>query len=63
MLADIEHFRTKLGKINGAGEVGDKLLELVQAKTTAAPVPTPEPEAESASENQDQGSSSESLES
>lgn len=63
MQADIEHFRTKLGKINGAGEVGDKLLELVQAKTTAAPVLAPEPETESANENQDQGSSSETPES
>jgi len=61
MEADIEHFRTKLGKINGAGEVGDKLLELVQAKTTTAP--PPEPEAKSASQNQEQDNRSESAES
>ncbi|OQD74424.1 hypothetical protein PENDEC_c011G03037 [Penicillium decumbens] len=61
MEADIEHFRTKLGKINGAGEVGDKLLELVQAITTTAP--PPEPEAKSASQNQEQDNRSESAES
>jgi vacuolar protein sorting-associated protein 54 len=60
MQADIEHFRSKLGKINGASEVGDKLLELVQAKTTAAPAP--EPEAEPESENTDQGNDAEAAE-
>jgi vacuolar protein sorting-associated protein 54 len=64
MQADIEHFRSKLGKINGASEVGDKLLELVQAKTTAAPAPAPapEPEAEPESENTDQGNDAEAAE-
>ncbi|KAF9246703.1 hypothetical protein DTO006G1_8066 [Penicillium roqueforti] len=33
MQADVEHFRTKLSKIEGASEVGDKLLEVVRAKT------------------------------
>ncbi|CAI7629415.1 hypothetical protein PCG10_008415 [Penicillium crustosum] len=32
MQADVEYFRTKLSKIEGASEVGDKLLEVVQAK-------------------------------
>ncbi|CRL28101.1 Vps54-like [Penicillium camemberti] len=32
MQADVEHFRTKLSKIEGATEVGDKLLEVVRAK-------------------------------
>ncbi|KAJ5586716.1 Vacuolar protein sorting-associated protein 54 [Penicillium hispanicum] len=36
MQADVEHFRAKLGKIDGAGLLGDKLLEIVQAKPIAA---------------------------
>lgn len=60
MQADIEHFRSKLGKISGASEVGDKLLELVQAKITAAPAP--EAEAEPESENTDQGNDAEAAE-
>lgn len=60
MQADIDHFRTKLGKINGGVEVGDKLLKLVQAKTTAAPAPAPSPEPEPRSENQSPGNRSES---
>lgn len=32
MQTDVEHFRTKLNKIEGASEVGDKLLEVVRAK-------------------------------
>jgi vacuolar protein sorting-associated protein 54 len=66
MQADIEHFRTKLGKINGGVEVGDRLLKLVQAKTTAAPAPAPapapasSPEPEPRSENQSPGNRSES---
>ena len=63
MQADIEHFRTKLGKINGAVEIGDKLLEVVQAKATTAPASTSEPEAEPASETQAQSNGSDSAES
>lgn len=50
---DVEHFRTKLGKIEGASGVGDKLREVVQAKTivsTASETDKPEP----SSENQEQ---------
>ncbi|KAJ5104389.1 Vacuolar protein sorting-associated protein 54 [Penicillium alfredii] len=51
---DVEHFRTKLGKIDeGASGVGDKLREVVQAKTiisTASETDKPE----SSSENQEQ---------
>lgn len=36
MQIDIEHFRAKLGKIDGASPLGDKLLELVQSKSVAA---------------------------
>ncbi|KAJ5272410.1 Vacuolar protein sorting-associated protein 54 [Penicillium angulare] len=35
MTNDIEHFRAKLSKIYGAAALGDKLLELVQAKTVS----------------------------
>ncbi|CAG7966334.1 unnamed protein product [Penicillium olsonii] len=44
MLADVEHFRTKLSKIDGASAVGDKLLEVVQAKPISTESETPEPE-------------------
>jgi vacuolar protein sorting-associated protein 54 len=56
MQADVEHFRTKLSKIEGASEVGNKLLEVVKAKAIAS-----EPESsQSAGENpaQDNGSGS-----
>lgn len=35
MLADLEYFRTKLSKIDGAENVADKLLQVVQAKPIA----------------------------
>jgi vacuolar protein sorting-associated protein 54 len=61
MQADVEHFRTKLSKIEGASEVGGKLLEVVQAKVIAN-VNTDEPEkSETPSEkqqDQDDGSDS-----
>lgn len=53
MLADVDHFRTKLSKIDGASDVGDKLLEIVQAKQVADEPEKPEP----ASETQAQESS------
>lgn len=50
MEADLEHFQTKLGKIEGSADIGKKLLEIVQAKSIAAPAPNPaenaEPEAQ-----------------
>lgn len=33
MQRDAEHFRSKMGKIEGAGDLGDRLVELAQAKT------------------------------
>lgn len=61
MQADIEHFRAKLDKIDGAGDLGDKLLELVQAKPIAAAASEaekPEPASETKDQDQDQGSES-----
>lgn len=56
MQADVEHFRAKLGKIDGAGLLGDKLLELVQAKPIAAAAAEGEdPEPSSTKSDQDQG--------
>ncbi|KAJ5837039.1 Vacuolar protein sorting-associated protein 54 [Penicillium robsamsonii] len=58
METDIEHFRTKLSKIEGASEVGDKLLEVVRAKTI---IITDEPAKSEPSEkqpDQDDGSDS-----
>jgi vacuolar protein sorting-associated protein 54 len=59
MQADVEHFRTKLSKIEGASEVSDKLLEVVKAKTIASEPESSEP----AGEKQAQDNGSESPES
>lgn len=55
MQTDIEHFRNKLGKISGAGNLGDQLLGLVNAKTIAS---GESEESESASEKPGEGSKS-----
>lgn len=43
MQNDVEHFKSKMSKIGGSGDLGDQLLELVKAKKTVA---TPEREKE-----------------
>lgn len=60
MLADFEYFRAKLGKIQGASEVGDKLFELVKAKPIAATEAETET-SESATEKPEQGKGTESA--
>lgn len=64
MLNDIEHFRSKLGKIAGAGDVGDKLLELVEDKavSTAASDGNP-PESPDNKQSQEKEKGSDSAES
>lgn len=61
MLEDVEHFRVKLSKIQGASEVADKLLEVVNGKPIAAAPAEPE-KTESPSETQTQGKGPESAE-
>lgn len=61
MLEDVEHFRAKLSKIQGASEMGDKLLEVVNAKPIAAG-PAESEKTESTSEKQTQDKGSESAE-
>lgn len=46
MRKDVEYFSSKMGKIEGSGDLGDRLLGLVNAKTIAT---EPEP-AETTSE-------------
>ncbi|KAJ5919617.1 Vacuolar protein sorting-associated protein 54 [Penicillium verhagenii] len=59
MKTDIEHFRSKLGKIDGAGVLGDKLLQLVQAKSVAAPMfDSEQPEPADDEHDEDKGSDS-----
>lgn len=58
MLADVEHFRTKLSKIDGASNVGDKLLEVVQAKPVANESEKPEPASETAAQESSESSQS-----
>lgn len=56
MLEDVEHFRAKLSKIQGASEVGDKLIELVNAKPIAsAPAETEKTEPAGEEQSQDKG--------
>ncbi|KAI9370625.1 GARP complex component [Aspergillus egyptiacus] len=38
---DAEHFQSKLSKIDGFGNLGERLLELVDRKTTESPSPEP----------------------
>ena len=33
MLRDAEQFQTKMGKIEGAGDLGERLVQLAQAKS------------------------------
>lgn len=56
MLADVEHFRTKLSKIEGANVVSDQLLEVVQAKVIMDEAEKPEPASEK--QEPDEGSDS-----
>lgn len=33
MLSDVEYFKSKMGKIDGSGDLGDTLIQVVNAKT------------------------------
>lgn len=56
MLEDVEHFRAKLSKIEGASKVGDKLLELVNAKSIAAATSSEKTESGENQEDEKSGS-------
>lgn len=44
MLRDAEHFKTKIGSLDGAGDAGEYLVNLVKAKNVPKPkAPTPPP--------------------
>lgn len=58
MLADVDHFRTKLSKIDGASDVSDKLLEIVQAKQVADEPEKPEPAGETQAQESSDSSKS-----
>lgn len=60
METDIEHFRSKLSKIEGASEVGDKLLEVVRAKTITNEPEKSEPASEKPKEQDDSSDSTKS---
>lgn len=36
MLRDVEQFKTKMSKIEGSGDLGERLVELIQAKSVTA---------------------------
>jgi vacuolar protein sorting-associated protein 54 len=36
MLSDVEYFKSKMGKIDGSGDLGDTLIQVVNAKTILA---------------------------
>lgn len=58
MQADVEHFRTKLSKIEGASEVGKKLLEVVRAKAITINNEPKKSETSVKQQDQDNGSDS-----
>ena len=62
MLTDVEHFQAKLGKIAGAGDLGDKLFEIAQGKSVAAST-TDEAKPEPPAEEQEQEKGTDSPES
>lgn len=33
MLSDVEYFKSKMGKIDGSGDLGDTLIQVVNTKT------------------------------
>jgi vacuolar protein sorting-associated protein 54 len=44
MLRDAEHFKSKIGGLDGAGDAGDYIVGLVKAKNVPKPkLPVPEP--------------------
>lgn len=50
ILRDAKLFQARLGQIDGAGNTGTHLIQLVEAKKIAAPEPEPEPEPEAEKE-------------
>jgi vacuolar protein sorting-associated protein 54 len=54
MLRDAEHFKSKIGGLDGAGDAGDYIVDLVKAKNVPKPkppVPEPAPAEAPAQEN------------
>jgi len=52
MLRDAEHFKSKIGGLDGAGDAGDYIVDLVKLKSVPKrkapePAPVPEPDKES----------------
>jgi vacuolar protein sorting-associated protein 54 len=43
MLRDAEYFKTKLGSLDGAGDTGDYIVNLVKGKPVPKPKAAPEP--------------------
>lgn len=58
MRKDIDYFNSKMGKIEGSGDLGTRLLELVNAKTTssdAKPAETPQSKEQDGEAKPEQG--------
>jgi len=43
MLRDVEYFNTRLGGLDGAGDIGEYIVKLVKEKSVPRPKPIPEP--------------------
>lgn len=41
MLRDAEHFKTRIGGLDGAGDTGDFIVKLVKEKSVPRPGPAP----------------------
>jgi len=49
MINDVEFFKSKLGKFNGANELGDYLIQVIKNKSITVP-PQPQPSTDSQSQ-------------
>ncbi|EED17768.1 GARP complex component (Vps54), putative [Talaromyces stipitatus ATCC 10500] len=58
MLSDVEYFKSKMGKIDGSGDLGDTLIQVVNAKTILPEnIAEPSPQTETSSPSNEASSS------
>lgn len=64
MLRDIEHLSTRLGKIEGFGDLSEYLIKIVKSKDVrpSTPPPAPSPSAEEGKEGEKEGEQGEAKE-
>lgn len=55
MLRDIGHFKTKLGHVDGFGDTGDFLIDIIKSKQVRSASPPPSGETEEGSNEGETG--------